>query len=274
MEMLEIFTYRFFQHALAASTLSAILCGVMGTYIVSRRLVFISGGITHASFGGMGLGYFLGFSPLAGAALFAAASAYLIQFLSRRNEVREDSAIGMLWSLGMAVGIIFVFLSPGYAPNLMSGLFGSILAVSSEELWLMFILTLALLGFFLFFFRMIVAIAFDSEFALTRNLPAGWINYTLMTLLAFTIVLSIKVSGIILVLAMLTIPPATANLISHRFAPMARIAVALGFAGNFAGLLLSYYWDVPSGATIIIVHIFIFAIVKILSIRRSSLPRK
>jgi zinc transport system permease protein len=263
MSIIELLGYNFFVHALLASAFTSIICGYMGSYIVSRRLVFISGGITHASFGGMGLGYFLGISPLAGAAVFAVVSALLIGYLSRRNQIREDSAIGMLWSLGMAIGIIFTFLTPGYAPNLMSGLFGSILAVGRDEIWLMGLLGLVIIIFFGLFFKIILAVAFDEEYALTHRLPVAAINYAMLALMALAIVLSIRVAGIILVIAMLTIPPATANILTSSFKRMIRFSVLLGFSGNVAGLLLSYYMDIPSGATIILVHILLFVLIRL-----------
>jgi zinc transport system permease protein len=263
MNLIEPLGYVFFQHALIASVFSAIICGFIGAYIVARRMVFISGGITHASFGGMGLAYFFGFNYLLGAAIFALISALTVEYLSKRTEVREDSAIGMLWSLGMAIGIIFTFLTPGYAPNLMSALFGSILAVSNTELWLMAGLAVVIILFFVEFFPAILAVAFDIEYASTHHIPVNFINYSLISLIALAIVLNIRVSGIILVLAMMTIPPVTANLLTKRLKPMILLSIALGLAGNVLGLILSYLLNLPSGATIIVTHILIFGIIKL-----------
>ncbi|MDK2909772.1 MAG: zinc transport system permease protein [Bacteroidales bacterium] len=260
--MTNLLGYTFFQHALLASLLSALICAFIGTYIVSRRLVFISGGITHASFGGMGIAYFLGFSPLMGAAVFAILSGFSIQWLSNRTEVREDSAIGIFWSLGMAIGIIFTFLTPGYAPNLMSSLFGSILSVSNDELLWMALLVMAIILFFVSFYRLILATAFDPDYASTHKIPVHFISYTLTILVALAIVLSIRVAGIILVLALLTIPPTTANLLTHRFNQMIGYSFLLGLAGNVVGLLVSYALNIPSGAAIILVHVLIFILVK------------
>ncbi|RPI43182.1 MAG: metal ABC transporter permease, partial [Bacteroidetes bacterium] len=148
MEILEIFRYSFIQNAFLAALLMSVTCGITGTYIVTRRMVFISGGITHASFGGVGIGYFLGIAPLAGAAFFAIISALITEYMTRRRIIRNDSIIAIMWSLGMALGIIFVYLTPGYAPNLMSYLFGSIITVSQTDLWLMFLLTLAVTAVF------------------------------------------------------------------------------------------------------------------------------
>ena len=158
----DLFQYTFFTNALEASLLISILCGLAGTWIVARRLVFIAGGITHASFGGIGLGYFLGLNPLIGAAVFAVASANGMLFATRKGNLREDSAIGILWSLGMALGVLFIFLTPGYAPNLMTYLFGSLLTVGSAELNLMWLLAGVVVVFFALFYRVILTIAFDD----------------------------------------------------------------------------------------------------------------
>jgi zinc transport system permease protein len=271
MNIIDLIHYRFFTNALAAAMLISILCGVMGAYIVARRIVFISGGITHASFGGIGLGYFLGISPILGAAVFGILSAFGIEFLTKKTEVREDSAIGMLWSLGMAIGIIFVFLTPGYAPNLMTSLFGSILTVGSTELWLMIALAACIILFFSLFYRLILAIAFDQEYAATHKVPAAVINYTMMALISLTIVLSIRVVGIILVMSMLTIPPSTANLFSKNFRQIMFLSVLFGAMGCLIGILFSYYIDIPSGATIIFSLVIIFALSKAAKLLQAKL---
>ena len=154
--MLELFQYEFFTNALLAAILTSITCGIMGTYIVAKRIVFISGGITHTSFGGIGLGYFLSINPILGAAVFSILSALGIEYLSKKSEVREDSAIAIMWSFGMAVGIIFIFLTPGYAPNLISFLFGSILTVTQFDLIIIFVLALLISLFFLIFYKTIL----------------------------------------------------------------------------------------------------------------------
>ena len=161
--------YTFFQHALLGSLLASIACGIIGTYIVTRRLVFISGGITHASFGGIGLGLFAGISPILSAAVFSVLSAFGVEWLSRRKDMREDSAIAVFWTLGMALGIMFSFLSPGFAPDLSAYLFGNILTINQIDLWMLGILALILTGFFYLFIRPIVYIAFDREFARSQK---------------------------------------------------------------------------------------------------------
>jgi zinc transport system permease protein len=251
MDILQLLNYGFFRHALLAALLMSVSCGIIGTYIVSRRMVFISGGITHASFGGVGLGYFLGISPLAGAAVFAVLAALATENLTRRKVFRNDSIIAIVWSLGMALGIIFIFMTPGYAPNLMSYLFGSIITVSKTDLWLMLSLALGMSFFFTFFFKPILYISFDEQFAKTRGIPVMTMNYILILLVALTVVLSIRIAGIILVLSLLTIPQNLANLFTGRFSHILLGSVVLGFIASVTGLVISYFMDIPSGATII-----------------------
>lgn len=264
--IIDLFSYDFFVNALWASFFAALSCGIIGTYIVSRRIVFVSGGITHSSFGGIGIGYFLGWNPLLGAAIFAVLSALGIQFFSQKAKVREDSSIAIWWSLGMAIGIIFIYMSPGYAPNLMSYLFGSILAVTITEIWFMAALSLFLLLIFITFYRTILYIAFDEDFAKTTGLPVGLINYLLISLIAVTIVLNIRVVGIILILSLLTLPQATANLFTKDFKKMIVFSVLFAFLGSFIGLLISFFVNIPSGASIIFTLVVLFGLMKISSV--------
>jgi len=263
-EFLQLFTYGFFRNALLTALFASITGGVIGTYVVTRRIVFISGGITHASFGGIGLAFLLGFNPLLGATLFAVFSALGIQFFSHKVHIREDSSIAIWWSLGMALGIIFVFLTPGYTPNLMSYLFGNILTVTRNELWMMLILGVVLLSFFRLFFRKILYISFDEEFARASGLPVSLFNYLMITLVALVVVLNIRAVGIILVLSLLTIPQAAANLFTKDFREMMLLSTGIGIAGTISGLLFSFYLDIPSGATIIFTLIFLFGILRLI----------
>jgi len=264
----ELFQYSFFQHALLAAVFTAISCGIIGTYIVSKRIVFISGGITHTSFGGIGIGYFLGINPLIGAAVFSLLSAFGIEFLSKKSEVREDSAIAIMWSFGMAIGIIFIYLSPGYAPNLMSYLFGSILTVSTAEIYLIIALSLIIFIFFTLFYKIILFITFDPEFARTRNIPVQTFNYLLISLVALTIVLSIKVAGIILIISLLTLPQTTANLFVKDFRSIMQLSVLIALLGAIGGLYMAYALDIPSGASIIFLLVIIYVIARIVKLFR------
>ena len=258
-----LFNFEFIRNAFLAALMASITCGIIGTYIVSRRIVFICGGITHASFGGIGMGYFFGFNPLFGAVLFGIFSALGIEFFTKKADLREDSAIAMLWSLGMAIGIIFIFLTPGYAPNLMSYLFGNILTVSTDNLLFLLLLSVFVIGFFVTFYRMIIFVSFDEEFALTNNAPVRLFNVLLISLVALTIVLNIRVVGIILVMSLLTIPQAIANLFTRKFDVMMIYSIAFGFLGSLMGLTLSYIYDIPSGAAIIFTLVVIYGIIKI-----------
>ncbi|PIF05454.1 MAG: hypothetical protein CSA36_06730 [Draconibacterium sp.] len=261
---MELFQYEFFLKALLAAIFASISCGLIGTYVVSRRIVFISGGITHAAFGGIGLAFLLGFNPLLGAVLFAITSALGIQFFTKVAKIREDSSIAIWWSLGMALGIIFVYITPGYTPNLMSYLFGNILTVSIAELWWMFALNIVIILFFTFFLRQILYIAFDEEFARAAGLPVAFFNYLTITLVALTVVLNIRVVGIILILSLLTIPQATANLCTFNFRKLLWLSSFFAFIGTISGLIISYFLDIPSGAAIIFTLIIIFVIMKVL----------
>lgn len=258
----DLLQYSFFTNSLLAALLASITCGIAGTYIVARRMVFISGGITHASFGGIGIAWFLGLNPVAGAAVFSILSAIGIEFVSSRTNVREDSAIGILWSLGMALGIIFIFITPGYAPNLMSYLFGSILTVGPADLWLMAALAVFLAVFFAGFYHLILFIAFDEEYARAHKAPVQLFKYLLISLVALTIVLNIRVVGIILVISFLTIPQSTANLFTNNFKTIIYLSILIGIIGSVTGLMVSYYWNIPSGATIIFAFVLIFGIAK------------
>jgi zinc transport system permease protein len=262
--LIALFNFGFFRNAFLAALIASITCGIIGTYIVSRRIVFISGGITHASFGGIGMGYYFGFDPIAGAIAFGILSALGIEFFTKKADLREDSAIAMLWSLGMALGVIFIFLTPGYAPNLMSYLFGNILTVSKSELIYLLILAVFIIGFFLIFYRMIIFVSFDEEFALTNNAPVRLFNALLISLVALTIVLNIRVVGIILVMSLLTIPQAIANLFTKRFDIMMIWSIAFGFLGSLTGLTLSYIYDIPSGAAIIFTLVVLYGLIKII----------
>jgi zinc transport system permease protein len=266
----ELFEYKFILNSLLAGILASISCGIIGTYIVTRRMVFLSGGITHSSFGGIGLGYYLGFNPIISAAIFGVLSALGIEFVSKRTNVREDSAIGILWSFGMAVGIMFVFLTPGYAPNLMSYLFGSILTVSTLDILLMSGLSIILILVFTLFYRIILFVSYDQEYAKTHNIAVSFINYFLIALVALTIVLNIKVVGIILVISLLTIPQSVANLFTKKFQNIIVFSIVIALIGAFMGLIISYQINIPSGASIIFSLVMIFLLAKLFLILKRS----
>lgn len=258
MELIELLQYTFFQHALLGSLFASIACGIIGTYIVTRRLVFISGGITHASFGGIGIGLYAGVSPILSAAVFSVLSAFGVEWLSKRSDMREDSAIAVFWTFGMAVGIIFSFLAPGFTPDLSSYLFGNILTITQSDIWMLAILSGVLTLFFSIFLRPILAIAFDREFARSQRMPAAAFEYMLMMFIALTIVACLRMVGIVLAISLLTLPQMTANLFTHNFKRIIWLSILLGYASCIGGLFLSYSLRVPSGASIIFVSILIY----------------
>lgn len=261
---IELFGYQYFINALIASLLTAVSCGIIGSYVVAKRMVFVAGGITHSSFGGIGIAYFLGFNPILGASVFALLTGIGIERFTKKADVRNDSVIAILWSLGMAIGIIFIYLTPGYAPNLMSYLFGNILTVNSMDLVLLLILSIIIVIFFVLFYNKILFISFDEEYAKSQNIQVELFNYGLMALTALTIVLNIKIVGIILLISLLTVPQNTANLFTKDFKKIILYSIIIAFLGSLSGLIISYFLNIPSGATIIFNLIFIYLIARIL----------
>ena len=264
----EVIQYKFLIHAVLASILCGVACGIVGTYVVCRRLVFLSGGITHSSFGGIGIAYYLGLNPLLGAFCFAVLSAIGIEACAADKRIREDSAIGLIWSLGMAVGIIFVYMTPGYAPNLMSFLFGNISSVTVSDLIGMAIVVVAVVLVFALFYRPVMYVAFDREYAASQNVPTRWMGYLLAVLIAVTIVISIRVVGIVLLISLLTMPAVIANQMTRSFGRMMVGASVVAVAGTLIGLYASYLLDIPSGAATIFVLTVALIIVKLLPLRK------
>lgn len=254
--MLEILQYEFIQNALIAGLLASVACGIVGVYVVVKKTVSISGGIAHASFGGIGLGYFLGINPVLGAMFFAIASALGMGLIIRRTRLPEDTAIGILWAMGMASGIIFIGLTPGYAPDLFSYLFGNILTVPTLDLVLMLILDVVIILVVVLFYKELLFISFDEEFSTVVGVPTSRLYLLLLCLVALTVVVLIRVVGIILVIALLTIPAAIARHFTHSLKKMMLLAILLGIIFTFSGLWLSYLLDLASGATIILVSGF------------------
>ena len=210
---------------------------------------------------------------MAGAAVFALIAAITTEHLTRKKVIRNDSLIAVMWSLGMAIGIIFIYLTPGYSPNLMSFLFGSIITVTLTDLSLMLALTLVVTLVFIFFYRVILFVSFDEQFARTRGIPVMLVNYMLIILVALTIVLSIRVAGIILVLSLLTIPQNTANLFTSNFGKILTWSVLIGFIGAMIGLMASYYLNIPSGATIIFSLVILYLLARgIRAVLRNKRP--
>lgn len=260
-----IFQYDFIVKGLLGAIFASITAGLAGTYVVSKRMVFLSGGITHASFGGIGIGYFIGINPVIGAAVFGILSALGVEYLSVKQKIREDSAIGILWAFGMAIGIIFIYLTPGYTPNLMGYLFGSILTVTNADLIALGTMSLVLILYFGVFYRTILYISFDEVFARTYSLYVDIFKYITTSLIALTIVLNIRMAGVVLVISLLTIPPNIAMLFTKVYVKIVLWSVLAGFIGTATGYVISYYAGIPVGATIIFTLAIIWVIVKIVT---------
>lgn len=251
----DLWRYEFMRHALYTGLLVSVACGIIGTLVVVKRIVFLSGGISHSAYGGIGLGYFMGFNPILGAVAFSLAAALGIAWVRRKAFEREDTLIGIMWAVGMAVGIIFIDKTPGYAPNLMSYLFGNILAVPASDLILMIFLDLLIIGIVLMFFKELKAFTFDEEYSAISGVPVTALHIMLFCLIALTIVVLIRAVGVILVIALLAVPPATIVQFQLSLERTMIFSMILGAIFTTVGLLLSAAYDVSSGATIILVAV-------------------
>ena len=266
--------YQFFINALIGVVLISAAAAVIGTYVVARRLVAVAGGITHSCFGGLGLGCYLGVSPMAVAGVFAVASALGVEWLSTRQRLREDSAIAVIWAVGMAIGVLFVFLTPGFVPELNSFLFGNILTISALDLWIFGAYLVVLAAFFLWQRRAIVACAFDVDFATVSHLPVRAINTTMIILVSVCIVLTIRLVGVMLLMSMLSRPQLTAEVYAHRFNRIMGISVVVSLLCSVGGLLLGTVVDVPCSALIVIVMAAAFFLARLSAGLRSRLQRR
>lgn len=244
--------HEFLQSALIAGLLASVGCGVMGTYVVVKRIAFLAGGIAHSVLGGMGVALYFGYDPLTGALVAAVAAALLIGWVRLQWKVQEDTLIGALWAIGMAVGILFIAKTPGYQTDLISYLFGNILLVPRESLWFMVALDALLLSIVGAYHRQFLAVVFDEELARLRGIPVTFFYLLLLVSVAITVVLLIQVVGLILVLALLTLPAAVAGHYVHSLGAMMLLATLLGSAVSTLGLALSYGPDLPVGPTIIL----------------------
>ncbi|ADC62496.1 metal ABC transporter permease [Allochromatium vinosum] len=245
-------TYGFLQSALIAGLLASVGCGVIGTFVVVKRIAFMAGGIAHSVLGGMGAALYFGVDPFAGALIAAILSALLIGAVRLSWKTQEDTLIGALWAIGMAVGVLFIAKTPGYSSDLMSFLFGNILLVPTRELWWMAGLDLVLVATVALFYRQFLAVTFDEEFARLRGVPVTLFYLLLLCLVAVTVVLLIQVVGLILVIALLTLPAAIAGHYVHSLGAMMLIATGLGALFTTLGLALSFGPDLPAGPTMIL----------------------
>jgi zinc transport system permease protein len=243
--------FEFMRNALLAGLLVSVICGVLGTLVVVNRIVFISGGIAHAAYGGIGLAFYLGLSPSVGATLFSVFVSMVMGIASLKSKERADTIIGVMWALGMALGIILVELSPGYGVDLMSYLFGSILSVPNPDIWYMLFLAVFVILVALIFYKELMAMSYDEEFASVIGIPVRVLHFTLLGLISLAVVMIIRVVGLILVIALLTIPPYIAEKYTVSLGKMMVFSSLLGILFTLAGLWFSYAYDLSSGATII-----------------------
>jgi zinc transport system permease protein len=251
--MLDALHFEFMRHALVAGLLASIICGIMGTLVVANRIVFLSGGIAHAAYGGIGLAFFMGWPYLVGTIGFSLAAALVMAAVTLRARHRADTIIGVIWAVGMATGIILLDLTPGYNVDLMSYLFGSILTVPAADLWIMLGTGIGVAGFVAVFYNDLLTLSYDEEFARIRGVPVSALYFALIGLLAVSIVMVIQVVGLILVIALLTIPPFIVERYAQSLFQMMVGASVLGAVFTVAGLWLSYAFDLTSGASIIMV---------------------
>ncbi|QDF28234.1 metal ABC transporter permease [Halarcobacter anaerophilus] len=262
--MLEALQYDFIQNAIISGILVSIAAGIIGSLVVANKITFLAGGIAHSSYGGIGLAIFLGIPVLFGATVFAVATAMVIAALTIKSRKRIDAIIGIMWAFGMAVGIIFVDLTPGYNVDLMSYLFGSIIAVSHEDIVYLAILDVFIIGAVLLFYKQILAVSYDSEFALLRGINVRFFYTLILILAALSVVGAIKVVGLILVIALLTIPTYLAEMFAKKLSSMMIISAFLATIFTLIGLVISYYFDISSGASIIVVGVAALLISKLL----------
>ena len=264
----DIFEYQYLANALLAAIFAGITCGIVGTYVVARRMVFLCGGITHASFGGLGIALYAGVNPIGGALIFATLSAMGIEWASDKGKIREDSAIGIIWSIGMAIGALFMSLTPGYTSGDLAGyMFGSIVTVTSQDITALGIFTLLCVVGTLLWWRPIMYLAFDRDFAASQGIASRATSYILTVVVAITIVLAIRIMGIVLLLSLFTIPAVTANILSKSYAKITLLAAIIAVCGAVGGLVASYNWEIPPGTCIIFILTVVLIAAKLLSLR-------
>ena len=266
--MLEILQYDFIQNALISGILISIAAGIIGSLVVVNKITFLTGGIAHSSYGGIGLAIYLGIPVLFGATVFAVITAILIAIITLKNRTRIDAIIGMMWASGMAIGIIFVDLTPGYNVDLMSYLFGSIIAVSAEDIQYMTVLDIFIIGIVVYFYKEILAVSYDSEFATLRGINVKFFYTLILILAALCVVAAIKAVGLILVIALLTIPTYLAETFASRLSSMMILSSILATIFTILGLVVSYSYDISSGASIIMVAVLVLGVVKVIRFKR------
>ena len=251
--MWEALQFEFMRNALFAGLLVSMICGILGTLVVVNRIVFISGGIAHAAYGGIGLAFYLRLPPPVGAALFAFVVSMIMGLASVKSKHRADTIIGVMWAVGMALGIILIELTPGYNVDIMSYLFGSILSVPQIDLWYMLILDIVVLVIVFLFYKEFIAMSYDEEFSFVVGIPVRGLYFVLLAMISLSVIMIIRVVGLILVIALLTIPPYISEKYTNSLGKMMALSSLLGIIFTMAGLWFSYHYNLTSGATIIMV---------------------
>ena len=251
--MAELLSYGFMRNALMAGVLVSLASGIIGTLVVLKRMVFISGGIAHTAYGGVGLAFYLGVNPIMGAVAFSLGASFLMGYVQRKTRQRQDTLIGVMWAIGMAIGIVFADMTPGYKADLMSYLFGSILAVTNLDLLLMLVVDLLVLVFVILFYKELQATAFDETFARVRNLPVDTLYVILIAMIGLAVVMLMRVVGLIMIIALLTVPAAIGAMYLKNMKHIMWLASGLSLVFTIGGLLISYTFNLSSGATIILV---------------------
>lgn len=251
--MLEALNYEFIQNAILAGLLVSFASGIIGSLIVVNRMVFLAGGIAHTSYGGIGIAIYFGLPIFLGASVFSVAAAILMAFITLNQKDKIDIFVGLVWAVGMAIGIIFVDLTPGYNVDLMSYLFGSILAVSNDDIRYMSTLLAITVFIVVFFYKQILATSYDDVYAKLRGIDVKFFYTLILVLSALTVVIAIKVVGLILVIALLTIPIYIAQKISNSLSSMMFFSGVISSVFTISGLMVSYIYDLTSGATIILI---------------------
>ena len=264
MTIAELFEYTFIRHALIAGVLASVACGIIGAFVVTRRIVSIAGGIAHASFGGIGIAAFFGISPVLPALSFGALSGILLSLLGKKKgSLSEDTGVGILWATGMSIGVLFLSLSKGYTGDLFTYLFGNILTVTVRDLIGLAILDTGIILLIFAFFKELVSISFDEEFAEARGLPVLMLQIILFFAIALTVVVLMKIVGIILVIAMLTLPSATAKRFASSIKKLILYGIAVALVDIAIGLLLAFRFDLPAGASSVLVATVVFLLAQL-----------
>lgn len=255
---MELFQYAFMQRAFLAVIMAGLLCSTLSFFVVLNRLSFMGAGISHAMLGGMAIGLFIGINPLYTGAVFAVLLSFFIGYISRSGKIQEDTVIGIFFAVGMALGIALISLKEGYHPELFSLLFGNVLAVSTQDLYFLAAVMLAVLLFIVFFFKELLTVSFDEELAKANGLPAVALYLGMLVSLALTVVVSVMVVGVVLSSALLVIPAAAGQRFCRNYRTMLLLSVVVGVLSGLAGLTFSYHYDIPSGASIVLIAALIF----------------